>query len=66
VQAIHDLHIWTLSSGSIALSAHVDIHDIAQWETVLNHLTKLLDNEYHIHHVTLQPEAEVFNCKPCN
>ncbi|MDP1574421.1 MAG: cation diffusion facilitator family transporter [Coxiellaceae bacterium] len=62
---IHDLHIWTLSSGSIALSAHVAIHDISDWENILKKLTHALEHHHHIHHITLQPEPEVFNCKPC-
>lgn len=66
VQGIHDLHIWTLSSGSIALSAHIHIHEISHWETILHDLTKTLESEFHIHHVTLQPEPEIFDCKPCN
>lgn len=65
VLQIHDLHIWTLSSGSIALSAHVNIHEISSWETTLKHISQLLDKKYHIHHITLQPEPDVFDCKPC-
>lgn len=65
VLAIHDLHIWTLSSGSIALSAHVNIHEISSWEMILKKLTSTLEHDFHIHHVTLQPEPDVFDCKPC-
>lgn len=65
VLKIHDLHVWTLSSGNIALSAHVNIHEISRWEIILNQLTKSIENEFHIHHITLQPEPEVFDCKPC-
>lgn len=62
---VHDLHIWTLSSGSIALSAHVNIHEISSWEMILKKLTKILEHDFRIHHVTLQPEPDVFDCKPC-
>lgn len=65
VLEVHDLHIWTLSSGSIALSAHVNIHEISSWESVLKKSTALLAHDFHIHHVTLQPEPNVFDCKPC-
>lgn len=65
VLQIHDLHIWTLSSGSIALSAHVNIHEISSWENILKKLTEILEHDFHIHHVTLQPEPDVFDCKPC-
>lgn len=65
VLEIHDLHIWTLSSGSIALSAHVNIHEISHWEIILNKITRKLEHDFHIHHITLQPEPDVFDCKPC-
>lgn len=66
VLRIHDLHIWTLSSGSIALSAHVNIHEISSWEIILKKITKIVERDFHIHHVTLQPEPEVFDCRPCH
>ena len=62
---VHDLHIWTLSSGSIALSAHIHIHEISSWSMILNKISKLLDKNHHIHHVTLQPEPDIMDCKPC-
>lgn len=65
VLQIHDLHIWTLSSGSIALSAHVNIHEISEWKNLLKRLTTLIEHKHHIHHITLQPEPEIFDCKPC-
>src|SRR3989338_5844892 len=65
VLRVHDLHIWTLSSGSIALSAHVNIHEISSWQMILKKLTHLLEHDFHIHHITLQPEPDVFDCRPC-
>ena len=62
---IHDLHIWTLSSGSVALSAHVAIHEISDWENILKKLKHSVEHHHHIHHITLQPEPEIFDCKPC-
>jgi len=62
VDSIHDLHIWTLSSGMIALSAHVVIRDMSEWEEVLGELGKLLDQCFNIQHVTLQPELEGKAC----
>lgn len=66
VKAIHDLHIWTLSSGSIALSAHVDIQDLTTWEKILIDLKNALKQEYQIEHVTLQPEPSLMDCEPCS
>lgn len=56
VREVHDLHIWTLSSGRVALSAHVVIEDMAHWEAILDGLRVMLHDDYHIEHVTLQPE----------
>lgn len=57
VRAIHDLHIWTLASGRIVLSAHVDVDELSNWEFILNDLRKLLSTQFNITHITLQPET---------
>lgn len=59
VASIHDLHVWTLASGKLALSAHVVLNDVAQWPLVLNRLRALLHERFAIDHVTLQPELAV-------
>ena len=59
VSAIHDLHIWNLSSGMTVLSAHVDIDQLEHWEVLLKQLSSLLKKEYGISHVTLQPEPSL-------
>jgi cobalt-zinc-cadmium efflux system protein len=65
VKDIHDLHIWTLSSGKVALSAHVNIHDFSIWQEILSRLKRLLTDQYEIEHITLQPEPEIVDCQPC-
>lgn len=62
---VHDLHIWTLASGTIALSAHVNIEQLDTWEPILAHLKQCLREQYHINHVTLQPEPKKYPCNPC-
>lgn len=64
VHSVHDLHVWALSSGSLALSAHVVLDDLRHWEQVLHQLTHLLGTEYRITHVTLQPETRTFVLRP--
>ncbi|MGA7799350.1 MAG: cation diffusion facilitator family transporter [Gammaproteobacteria bacterium] len=59
VQSVHDLHIWTLSSGMVALSAHVLIQQMQDWEGVLERMQDLLARQFHIEHITLQPEPMV-------
>lgn len=64
VYSIHDLHIWTLSSGSVALSAHLVLRDLRQWEAVLQNMQSLLRDRFQINHVTLQPECPTFVVHP--
>ena len=64
VHSIHDLHIWTLSSGSVALSAHLVLRDLRHWETVLRNMQALLRDRFQINHVTLQPECPTFVVHP--
>jgi cobalt-zinc-cadmium efflux system protein len=58
VRSIHDLHIWTLASGHIALSAHVVVTDMTHWDMILGDMRVLLHDRFAIDHVTLQPEPE--------
>lgn len=64
VKSVHDLHIWTLSSGIIVLSAHVEIEDFHDWEEILKNLRDLLADRYGIEHITLQPEAPLEILQP--
>lgn len=58
IKGVHDLHIWTLSSGRIALTAHIELDQISQWDSILGNLKRVLMDEFHIHHITLQPEVD--------
>ncbi len=57
VLSIHDLHVWSLSSQRLALSAHVVLQDLNQWDSILDDLRHMLLEQYDIDHVTLQPET---------
>lgn len=57
VVSVHDLHIWELSSGKIALSAHMVVDELRQWETTLARMNRMLHDSYGIEHTTLQPET---------
>jgi cobalt-zinc-cadmium efflux system protein len=56
VEGVHDLHIWTVTSGLTALSAHVETSDVAGWRTTMTTLADTLREQFGIAHVTLQPE----------
>ncbi len=58
VNSVHDLHIWTLASGKIALSAHLQVRDLAIWTRTLEATQSMLHKEFDIDHVTLQPEIQ--------
>lgn len=58
VRAVHDLHIWTLSSRQYALSAHVDVDSLEAWGDLLPRLQETLRCRFGIAHSTLQPEDE--------
>ncbi|MBW2274856.1 MAG: cation transporter [Deltaproteobacteria bacterium] len=57
VRAIHDLHIWTVTSGFPAMSAHVDLEKGANAEEVRRSIHQLLHQVYNIEHTTIQTEA---------
>jgi cobalt-zinc-cadmium efflux system protein len=56
IAGVHDLHIWTVTSGLVAMSAHVEIDGERGWQDVLGDSTRLLRERFGIAHVTLQPE----------
>ena len=54
VKGIHDLHIWTITSGLDALSAHVVVPVGEDRDAVLGRLQSLLQDRWRIDHATLQ------------
>jgi cobalt-zinc-cadmium efflux system protein len=56
VRAVHDLHVWNISSGRVALSAHVDLDNLDNWSALLESARQMLQSRFGIAHVTLQPE----------
>jgi cobalt-zinc-cadmium efflux system protein len=65
VKGVHDLHIWTASSDTVALSAHVVVERLADWEQVLPAMKQHLHEAYGIGHVTLQPEPRATPSHDC-
>lgn len=57
VSGIHDLHIWTVTSGLIALGAHVELTGERPWAEILPDLGDVL-RRFGIAHITLQPERQ--------
>lgn len=59
VESVHDLHVWSVSSEEVMLSAHLGVVDMARWDGILKHSRELLHERFGIGHVTLQPECIV-------
>jgi cobalt-zinc-cadmium efflux system protein len=58
VTDVHDLHIWALSTTSVALTAHLVVPDRGAEDALLDSLTPSLKQRFHIHHATLQIERD--------
>lgn len=54
VVEVHDLHIWQITSGSPALSAHVLVQPSVDCHHVRERLERVLHEEYGLEHTTLQ------------
>jgi len=58
VAAVHDLHVWTITSGLDAMSAHVTVRDAAENIRVLSDVRVLVKERFGIDHITVQVEDE--------
>ena len=58
VRRVHDLHVWTLTSGREAMSAHVVVDDVRESERLLETLHAVLHARFGIDHTTIQLETE--------
>jgi cobalt-zinc-cadmium efflux system protein len=54
VVEVHDLHVWTVTSGFPALAAHVLVSPESDCHAARRRVQRLLDDRFHLHHVTLQ------------
>ncbi len=57
VDSVHDLHIWSITSGRVSLSAHVGVDGTRADREILPALCERLRDDFSITHVTLQLEA---------
>jgi cobalt-zinc-cadmium efflux system protein len=58
VTEVHDLHVWEVSSGFVALSAHVRVGMDDDCHAARRALERLLHDDYDIEHTTLQVDHE--------
>jgi cobalt-zinc-cadmium efflux system protein len=68
VESLHDLHVWEVSSGFPALSAHVLVHPGDDCHGIRRELEQMLDDQFGIDHTTLQVDhsrrSELLEIKP--
>jgi cobalt-zinc-cadmium efflux system protein len=67
IEAVHDLHIWTITSGMPVLSAHLSLSsccsDTAHWQDCLSKAQQLIRDRFGIEHTTLQVEPCDASCE---
>ena len=57
VKRVHDLHVWTLTSGREAMSAHVEVEPGTRPDRILDELHVVLHARFGIDHTTIQVET---------
>lgn len=57
VEDVHDLHVWSITSGMNVVSAHVVLDETAQPPDVLDYLCRCLSGDFDIEHSTFQLET---------
>lgn len=57
IKDIHDIHIHSISQDYHILTAHIVLDNYDKFENVYKNLSHLLEHEFNIHHITLQPEV---------
>lgn len=60
VIAVHDLHIWTITSGIDSASGHVVLNDEADYDATLTGILRVLRERFGIEHATIQCEPRSF------
>ncbi len=61
VEAVHDLHVWTLTSGVHVMTCHAVVGDERRRNEVLSRLSELSRERFNVRHTTIQIE-EAGNC----
>jgi len=66
IEGVHDVHIWTITSGMYAMSAHVYIKDLMVSEThrIMANINTLVNEKFSIGHTVIQFESNVCGDNP--
>jgi cobalt-zinc-cadmium efflux system protein len=63
VRGLHDLHIWTITSGRHAVTVHLVVEDLGEGPRILRDVQSLLANRFGLAHSTIQIEDPTFSTK---
>ncbi|XP_031553288.1 zinc transporter 2-like [Actinia tenebrosa] len=69
VEAVHDLHVWSLTVGTDALSVHLVVADDSNSQKILEEASTLCSKQFDIKHSTIQIEThsdDRESCKVCD
>ncbi len=58
VLSVHDLHVWSITSGMPALSCHVVLRSDVDAPAILRRLSRLIRDRFRIEHTTIQIEMD--------
>jgi cobalt-zinc-cadmium efflux system protein len=61
---VHDLHVWEVTSGFPALSAHVVVRSGSDCHALRRKLQRVLEERFDLHHTTLQVDHEAAPQRP--
>jgi cobalt-zinc-cadmium efflux system protein len=63
VTAVHDLHVWTVTSGFDAMSGHLVVADMSRGREALREARRMMQVDFGIDHVTVQIEDEAIRAE---
>lgn len=62
VKEVHDLHVWTITSGYPVLTCHLTITNNAMHDEILKQSQQILHDQFAIEHSTIQVEKDANGC----
>ena len=62
VRDVHDLHLWTITTGLEAMSGHVIVDDVVRGPAILEELGRLVEQRFGVSHTTFQVESRQHAC----
>jgi cobalt-zinc-cadmium efflux system protein len=61
VDDVHDLHVWTVTSGFLAMSGHAVVQNLEHHQRILEEIHRRMRENFGIRHATIQLERAMYN-----